>query len=42
MYANIGKLESKFSRDIRIMVEVEKIWLMYDLDSNGSLDFEEI
>ena len=24
------------------MSEVEKIWILYDLDENGTLDFEEI
>ena len=34
--------ESKLSWDIRILAEVEKIWIMYDLDDNKELDYEEI
>jgi len=34
--------ESKVSRDIRILAEVEKIWIKYDLDGNGLLDYEEV
>ena len=34
--------ESKTSRDIRILSEVEKIWIKYDLDENMVLDFDEI
>mmetsp|Transcript_7860 Transcript_7860/g.12167 ORF Transcript_7860/g.12167 Transcript_7860/m.12167 type:complete len:87 (-) Transcript_7860:151-411(-) len=34
--------ESKVSRDIRILAEVEKIWIMYDLDYNGTLELDEI
>ena len=34
--------ESKTARDIRIVSEVEKIWILYDLDNNGELDFDEI
>ena len=30
------------SREIRIMAEVEKIWILYDLDDNKELDYEEI
>ena len=41
-YQDQGYKESKTSRDIRIMAEVEKIWILYDLDANGELDYEEI
>ena len=34
--------ESKISLEIKIMSEVEKIWINYDEDGNGDLDFEEI
>ena len=34
--------ESKISLEIKIMAEVEKIWINYDEDGNGDLDFEEI
>lgn len=30
------------SRDIRITAEVEKIWIIYDIDTNGTLDYEEV
>ena len=33
--------ESDVSMEIKAMAEVEKIWIMYDLDDNGSLDFDE-
>ena len=43
MYKDAGTVrESKVSRDIRILAEVEKIWIMYDLDYNGTLEFDEI
>ena len=34
--------ESEVSKEIRVLAEVEKIWILYDLDENGTLDFEEI
>ena len=36
------KKESRVSRDIRILAEVEKIWILYDMDDNGELDFDEL
>ena len=43
MYERIDRgKETKVSRDIRIASEVEKIWIMYDLDRNGTLEYEEI
>ena len=42
MFKDTNTRESKVSRDIRIMAEVEKIWIMYDLDNNGTLEFDEI
>ena len=44
-HLKIGQLrykESKIARDIRIIAEVEKIWIQYDLDNNGELDYTEI
>ena len=32
-------IETQTSLDIKIHSEVEKIWINYDLDGNGSLDF---
>ena len=34
--------ESQLSRDIRVLSEVEKIWILYDLDESGYLEFDEI
>ena len=43
MYKDIGTVkDTKISRDIRILSEVEKIWILYDLDMNNTLEFEEI
>ena len=33
---------TKISREIKIVAEVEKIWIQYDLDGNEALDFDEI
>ena len=30
------------TRDDRISVELEKIWEIYDIDDNGTLDFDEM
>ena len=35
-------MESKASLEIKIISEVEKIWIIYDVDNNGTLDFDEI
>ena len=34
--------QSKVSLEIKILSEVEKIWINYDEDGGGDLDFEEI
>ena len=34
--------ESEVSRVIRVLAEVEKIWITYDLDGNDSLEMDEI
>ena len=34
--------ESGWARFVRIQAEVEKIWLLYDIDDSGSLEFDEI
>ena len=39
---NISQNESDISIDIKIQAEVEKIWINYDLDRNGTLDFKEV
>ncbi len=36
------KGESQLARDIRILAEVEKIWIVYDLDANNSLSITEV
>ena len=33
--------ESVTSMEIKALSEVEKIWILYDLDNNGELDFDE-
>ena len=35
-------LESKKSQYIKLASEVEKIWILYDIDQNGNLDYEEL
>ena len=35
-------MEREGSIDIRVAAEVEKIWITYDLDQNGVLDFPEV
>ena len=35
-------MEREGSIDIRVAAEVEKIWITYDLDKNGVLDFDEV
>ena len=35
-------MESKKSIEIKIICEVEKIWIIYDIDNNGELDFKEV
>ena len=34
--------QSKFSKDVKILAQVEKIWVMYDLNHDGDLQFDEI
>ena len=34
--------QTPFTRTVRILAEVEKIWILYDLDENGTLDYDEI
>ena len=34
--------ETEVSQSIRILSEVEKIWIVFDIDNNGTLDREEI
>ena len=38
---NPGK-ESALSREIKIISEVEKIWITYDIDQNGYLECDEM
>lgn len=37
-----NQLETDISREIKLLAEVEKIWILYDLDKNGKLDIKEI
>ena len=43
MFASIEQTqkESEVSMEIKALAEVEKIWILYDLDNNGELDFKE-
>ena len=41
MYVSTFK-DSSISHQIKVIAEVEKIWILYDLDKSGMLDFEEI
>ena len=34
--------ESKTTQSIKLAAEVEKIWILYDIDQNGNLDYEEL
>ena len=34
--------ETPVSRDIRILSEVEKIWILYDVDGSGKIEQTEI
>ena len=38
----MNNLKTSMGKQIKILAEVEKIWILYDLDSNGSLSFDEI
>ena len=42
VYSDFYEGESNLSHEIKILAEVEKIWILYDLDQNESLDFEEV
>ena len=37
-----SKYDTTLAREIRILSEVEKIWITYDMDNDGSLDYQEI
>ena len=41
-FKNNKMKQTPFTREVRILAEVEKIWILYDLDDNGTLDYEEI
>ena len=34
--------ETTVSMQIKVLSEVEKMWIMYDKDNSGSVDYEEI
>ena len=34
-------MDTKISRDIKILAEVEKIWILYDIDSSGKIEKSE-
>ena len=37
-----GNVKTEWSRFVQIQAEVEKIWALYDMDDNGTLDYDEI
>ena len=39
---NSTAYDTKTSMEIKILAEVEKIWINYDLDQNGTLEFNEV
>lgn len=41
-FTGCNSLETPVSMGIKILSEVEKIWILYDADNNGTLDQEEI
>ena len=42
LFEKVGKLETSIATEIKVIAEVEKISILYDLDNNGSLDFYEL
>ena len=40
--ATTSKIETPLSREIKILAEVEKIWIIYDIDGSGKIDQSEI
>ena len=42
IYSDKVSLEGALSKEIKVMAEVEKIWIVYDVDNNGTLDCEEV
>ena len=41
IFSNSFLFESKMSQEIKIIAEIEKIWILYDGDQNGDLDLSE-
>ena len=39
---NSAFVERTISHQIKVIAEVEKIWILYDLDNSGCLEFDEI
>ena len=35
---NAASTETPLSREIKILAEVEKIWIIYDIDGSGKID----
>ena len=42
MRTKIQSTHTKISREIKLECEVEKIWIIYDKDRNGTLELEEV
>ena len=34
--------ETKISRSIKILSEIEKMWILYDVDESGTLEYGEV
>ena len=37
-----NKKETKISRSIKILSEIEKMWILYDVDESGMLEYGEV
>jgi Ca2+-binding EF-hand superfamily protein len=42
IYSEKVFMEGALSKEIKVMAEVEKIWIVYDVDKNGTLDSNEV
>ena len=36
------KFETDVSREIKVLAEVEKIWIIFDIDDSGELEIDEV
>ena len=42
LFQKVAKFETKIATEIKVLSEVEKLWILYDLDNNQSLEYKEI